>query len=181
MLLVQGFVLKTPKFSSLNIALLSISDSRSLEDDTSGETLASLITQSGHSLADRLMSKDNRYEIRAKVSAWIANPAVQVIITSGGTGFTGRDTTPEALLPLFDKLVEGFGELFRSLSFQEIGASTIQSRALAGVANGTFIFCLPGSTNACKTAWEMILKTQLDARSKPCNFVDLMPRLKEVS
>lgn len=166
-------------FHALNFALLTISDSRSPEDDNSGKLLAGLIEKSGHRLVKKTLTKDDRYEIRAQISSWVIDPDIEVIITTGGTGFTGRDITPEAVLPLFDKLIDGFGELFRSVSFQEIGAATIQSRALAGIVNGVLVFCLPGSTNACQTAWRMILKTQLDARNKPCNFVDLLPRFKE--
>jgi molybdenum cofactor biosynthesis protein B len=133
----------------------------------------------GHQLVDRVIVPDNIYQIRAIVSRWIADAAVQVILTTGGTGLTGRDGTPEAIAPLLDKTIEGFGELFRMISYQEIRTSTIQSRALAGVANGTYIFCVPGSTGACRTAWEGILQDQLDARHRPCNFAELFPRLLE--
>ena len=165
-------------FRALGIALLTVSDSRSLERDKSGDLLSELAKSAGHNLIDRALIADDRYQLRAQISTWALAPEIEVVITTGGTGFTSRDTTPEALLPLFDKIIDGFGELFRAASFKEIGAATIQSRAIAGIVNGTLIFCLPGSTNACKTGWCMILETQLDARTKPCNFVDLMPRLK---
>ena len=157
--------------SGLNIAVLTVSDTRSLGTDTSGQYLVDALQGAGHHLADRQIVKDDVYQLRAVVSAWIANPDVQVILTTGGTGFSGRDSTPEALSVLFDKHVEGFGELFRHFSLHEIGTSTLQSRALAGMANRTLIFCVPGSTNACKTAWINILGPQLDAGTKPCNFV----------
>lgn len=157
--------------SGLNIAVLTVSDTRSLNTDTSGQYLVDALQGAGHHLADRQIVKDDVYQLRAVVSAWIANPDVQVILTTGGTGFSGRDSTPEALSVLFDKHVEGFGELFRHFSLHEIGTSTLQSRALAGMANRTLIFCVPGSTNACKTAWINILGPQLDAGTKPCNFV----------
>lgn len=166
-------------FRALGIALLTASDSRLLEQDKSGNLLSELAKSAGHNLIDRALIADDLYQLRAQISTWILEPKIEVIITTGGTGFTGRDITPEALLPLFDKTIDGFGELFRAVSLKEIGVATIQSRVVAGIANGTLIFCLPGSTNACKTGWCMILKTQLDARTKPCNFVDLMPRLKE--
>lgn len=164
---------------SLAIAVLTVSDTRGMAEDTSGELLATNLKEAGHRLAERRIVKDDVYAIRAIVSAWIANPQVQVVLTTGGTGFTGRDSTPEALLPLFDKTIDGFGELFRWLSFDEIGSSTIQSRAVGGLANGTLIFAMPGSTGACRTAWEKILRNQLDASFKPCNFVELLPRLDE--
>ena len=157
--------------SGLNIAVLTVSDTRSLDTDTSGQYLVDALQGAGHHLADRQIVKDDVYQLRAVVSAWIANPDVQVILTTGGTGFSGRDSTPEALSVLFDKHVEGFGELFRHFSLHEIGTSTLQSRALAGMANRTLIFCVPGSTNACKTAWINILNPQLDSETKPCNFV----------
>jgi len=158
----------------LGVAVLTISDTRSIETDTSGQYLVEQIKAAGHSLQDRQIVIDDVYQIRAKVSAWIAEPAVHVILTTGGTGFSGRDSTPEALAPLFDKHIEGFGEVFRALSLQEIGSSTVQSRALGGMANRTVIFCMPGSTGACRTAWEGILKEQLDATHKPCNFVGVL-------
>ncbi|MEC7118421.1 MAG: molybdenum cofactor biosynthesis protein B [Pseudomonadota bacterium] len=155
----------------LNIAVLTVSDTRSFDTDTSGQYLADVVQQSGHQLVDRAIVKDDVYQLRAIVSAWIARSDVQVIITTGGTGFSGRDSTPEALSVLFDKQIEGFGELFRHYSLHEIGTSTIQSRAIAGMSNRTLIFCLPGSTGACKTAWLNVLHPQLDASTKPCNFV----------
>lgn len=163
----------------LQIAVLTVSDSRTLETDTSGQALASMLCDAGHRLAERSLIPDDRYQMRAVVSAWIADPSVQVVLISGGTGFTGRDNTPEAMLPLFDKVVEGFGELFRSISYTEIGTSTLQSRAVAGLANGTLIFCMPGSGNACRTAWNGILREQLDSRTRPCNFVNLLHRYTE--
>ncbi|MBR9792509.1 MAG: molybdenum cofactor biosynthesis protein B [Pseudomonadota bacterium] len=161
----------TTASESLAIAILTVSDTRTLDTDTSGQYLVEAVTEAGHSVADRQLVIDDIYQQRAIVSAWIADPAVEAILVTGGTGFTGRDSTPEALSVLFDKTVDGFGELFRYLSFQEIGTSTIQSRALAGFANRTVIFCLPGSTGACKTAWQGIIRSQLDASFKPCNFV----------
>lgn len=158
----------------LGVAVLTISDTRSIDTDTSGQYLVEQLKAAGHSLQDRQIVIDDVYQIRAKVSAWIAEPAVHVILTTGGTGFSGRDSTPEAVAPLFDKHVEGFGEVFRALSLQEIGSSTVQSRALGGMANRTVIFCMPGSTGACRTAWEGILKEQLDATHKPCNFVGVL-------
>ena len=150
-----------------------------MEEDRSGSTLVQLATSAGHSVTDRQLVKDDIYAIRSTTSQWIANGNIQVIITTGGTGFTGRDSTPEALEPLFDKTIDGFGELFRQISFKEIGSSTIQSRALAGIANGTLIFSLPGSSNAVETAWQQILKNQLDIDFKPCNFAELIPRFRE--
>lgn len=165
--------------TSLRSAVLTVSDSRTLSDDSSGALLAELLEAAGHRLADRALVRDDVYQIRAVVSRWIADEAVDVIITTGGTGFTGRDSTPEALLPLFDKTIDGFGELFRQISYAEIGASTIQSRCVGGLANATLIFALPGSTNAVRTGWEKILRLQLDADTRPCNFVELIPRLRE--
>jgi len=158
------------EFIPLNIAVLTLSDSRTLDNDTSGQALADLLTSAGHRLAGRRLCKDDVYSSRAIVSAWIADEGVDVVITTGGTGLTNRDSTPEALRPLFDTFIEGFGELFRQLSFAEIGSSTVQSRALAGMANETLVFCLPGSTGACRTGWERILSEQLDSRHRPCNF-----------
>jgi molybdopterin adenylyltransferase len=155
----------------LSIAVLTVSDTRTLETDTSGQLLVERLLESGHSLSDRKLVKDDIYKIRAICSQWIADEKTQVVLITGGTGFTERDSTPEAMEPLFDKRVEGFGELFRQVSLREIGTSTIQSRAVAGFANRTLIFCLPGSTNACKTAWDEILKYQLDSEYRPCNFV----------
>lgn len=165
--------------SGLAIALLTVSDSRTLDEDRSGAWLADAIGAAGHTLGERLLLRDDLYRIRAQVAHWIADDAVQVVLVTGGTGFTGRDSTPEAVAPLFDKQMPGFGELFRWLSFEEIGASTIQSRALAGVANGTFVFCLPGSTGACRTAWEKLIRPQLDSDTRPCNLATLLPRLAE--
>lgn len=158
-------------FQALNIAVLTVSDTRDESTDTSGGYLVSALQDAGHQLTDKQIVKDDIYQMRAVVSKWIANETVQVILVTGGTGFTERDSTPEALTPLFDKTVAGFGELFRQLSYSEISASTIQSRAIAGLANGTVIFCLPGSTGACKTAWQQIIVSQLDASHQPCNFV----------
>jgi len=166
-------------FIPVNIALLTISDTRTVDDDTSGKVLRERVEAANHRLAEQTIVRDDKYAIRATLSQWIANPDIQAIITTGGTGLTGRDGTPEAAQVLFDKTIEGFGELFRQLSYDVIRTSTVQSRAIAGVANGTFIFCLPGSSGACMTGWDDILKDQLDARHKPCNFVDLMPRLLE--
>ena len=165
--------------TALNCAVLTISDSRTLKEDTSGALLTELIAEDGHVLADRDLVRDDVYQVRAVVSAWIADPDVQVVVTTGGTGFTGRDSTPEALTPLFDKTIDGFGELFRQVSYEEIGASTIQSRCVGGLANATLIFALPGSSNAVRTGWEKILRPQLDINTRPCNFVELIPRLLE--
>ncbi len=164
---------------SLSIAILTISDTRTLAEDTSGEMLISCLESDRHQLAERKIVKDDIYQVRFVVSGWIANESVDVVITSGGTGFTGRDSTPEALEPLFDKTIEGFGELFRQISYEEIGTSTIQSRAVGGLANGTLIFAVPGSTKACATAWNKILSNQLDATNRPCNFAELVPRFRE--
>ena len=158
----------------LDIAVLTISDTRDFSTDRSGALLAERITQAGHQLAQRRIVPDDVYRIRAVVSEWIAEPSIQVILTTGGTGFTGRDSTPEAVSALLDKHIEGFGEQFRQLSFSEIGSSTIQSRSLAGLANATVIFCLPGSSGACRTAWDGLLAEQLDSRHKPCNFANLV-------
>jgi molybdopterin adenylyltransferase len=158
-------------FEPLNICVLTVSDTRTLTTDTSGQKLEDLLTAAGHRLFDRRLVIDDIYQIRAVISQWIADPQAQVILITGGTGFAGRDSTIEAVVPLFDKTVVGFGELFRAISFTEIGTSTIQSRATAGLANRTLIFCLPGSTGACTTAWEKIIVEQLDSRQKPCNFV----------
>ena len=166
-------------FIPVNIALLTISDTRTIENDTSGKVLREGLLAAEHKLADQQIVADDIYQIRAIISQWVASPDIQAIITTGGTGLTGRDGTPEAVKVLLDKEIEGFGELFRQISYQDIRTSTIQSRALGGVANGTFIFCLPGSSGACKTGWNDILKEQLDVRHKPCNFVELMPRLLE--
>ena len=165
--------------SPLAIAVLTISDSRTPANDTSGDLLVERLTGNGHLLASRELVPDNVYQIRATVSNWIADDTTNVVLATGGTGFTGRDSTPEALLPLFDKTIEGFGELFRQISYGEIGSSTIQSRALAGLANATLIFAVPGSTNACATAWDRILQNQLDSTFKPCNFAELISRFNE--
>lgn len=167
------------EFLPLAIAVLTVSDTRTEDDDTSGRILVERLTAAGHRLAGRAIVPDNIYRIRAVVSGWIADPAVAVVLITGGTGMTGRDSTPEAIRPLLDKEITGFGELFRMLSWEEIGASTLQSRALGGLANATFVFCLPGSTGACRTGWDRILQAQLDARTQPCNFVELLPRLQE--
>lgn len=158
------------QFVPLNIAVLTVSDTRTEETDTSGAELVKLLTSAGHNLVDKQIAKDDVYQLRAIVSNWISQDNVQAIITTGGTGFSGRDSTPEALSVLFDKHIEGFGELFRHVSYQEIGTSTIQSRALAGLANNTVVFCVPGSTGACRTAWTLI-EPQLNATYRPCNFV----------
>lgn len=171
--------MSSPVETPLRLALLTISDTRGADNDPSGDLLAQRIRDQGHQLAVRAHERDDRYRLRAIVSAWIADPAVDVVITTGGTGFTGRDSTPEALLPLFDKTIEGFGELFRQLSFADIGASTIQSRAVAGIANGTIVFCLPGSSGACRLAWDQIIAPQLDARTMPCNLAALRHRFLE--
>jgi molybdenum cofactor biosynthesis protein B len=159
------------EFKPLNVAVLTVSDTRTAETDSSGLLLVEALQGAGHRLADKQIVIDDIYQIRAVLSQWIASSQIQAVIITGGTGFTGRDTTPEAVKPLFDKEVEGFGELFRQVSFTEIGTSTIQSRALAGLANRTIIFCLPGSNNACRTGWQQIIAPQLDARTRPCSFV----------
>lgn len=164
------------EFIPAHIAILTVSDSRGAAEDTSGQYLQEAAQEAGHQVVDRAIVKDDIYQIRARVSAWIADDNVQAVLITGGTGFTARDNTPEALLPLFDRQVEGFGELFRMVSYEEIGTATIQSRALAGLANRTVIFAMPGSTRACRTAWERIIEEQLDARHRPCNF---QPHLKK--
>lgn len=168
------------QFIPLNIAVLVVSDTRTENDDISGKLLLEQAEAAGHRIIAKKIVPDNIYKIRAAVSDWIAQDDVQVVITTGGTGVTGRDGTPEAILPLLDKVLDGFGEIFRMLSYQDIKTSTIQSRALAGVANATYLFCLPGSSRACRTAWDLIIKEQLDYRTKPCNLVQLMPRLMEI-
>jgi len=172
-------IVETLPFLPVNIAVLTVSDTRDLSNDTSGATLAGRIAGAGHQLADRRIVKDDAGAIEAILREWIANPAIDCVITTGGTGITGRDVTPEAFERVVDKKIEGFGELFRMLSYQKIGTSTMQSRAMGGVAGGTYIFALPGSTGACKDGWDDILKFQLDSRHKPCNLVELMPRLNE--
>lgn len=164
----------TENFTALNLAVLTVSDTRTMADDTSGHLLAEALQQAGHQLTDRRIVIDDIYQIRAAVSEWIADPDTHVILITGGTGFHGRDSTPEAVTPLLDKIIDGFGELFRQVSLEQIGSSTIQSRALGGIANNTVVFCLPGSNNACTTAWEQIIQPQLDARTRPCNFVKLV-------
>jgi len=161
-------------FVGLNIAVLTVSDTRDDDTDTSGRYLAEQLVQAGHRLADKRIVKDDIYQIRAIVSHWIADAAISAVLITGGTGFSGRDSTPEAVAPLFDKVIDGFGELFRHFSLLEIGTSTLQSRALAGLVNDTVIFCMPGSTGACKTAWINILNEQLDNRHRPCNFVGVL-------
>lgn len=167
------------EFVPLRIAVLTVSDSRDEATDKSGALLVKMLDESGHELAEKAIVADDKYRIREVVSRWIADDSVPVVLTTGGTGVTGRDGTPEAVTPLLDKVIDGFGETFRSLSYQTIGTSTLQSRALAGVANGTYIFCLPGSTGACKDAWTQLISSQLDYRTRPCNLVELMPRLRE--
>ena len=167
------------EFTALNLCVLTVSDSRTLENDSSGDFLCDALQAQGHHLFDRALLPDNKYCLRAKLSYWIAEEAIDGVLVNGGTGFTGRDSTPEAIKPLLDKEMPGFGEMFRVLSFDEIGTSTLQSRAFAGLANNTFVFCLPGSTSACKTAWEKLISAQLDSRTKPCNLANLRPRLRE--
>jgi len=167
-------------FTPLTLCVLTVSDSRTAADDTSGDYLVLSIGQAGHRLHERRILKDNRYAVRALVAQWIADEAVHGVIVTGGTGFTGRDSTPEAILPLLDKEMPGFGEMFRAVSFEEIGTATMQSRAFGGLSNNTFVFCLPGSTSACRTAWEKLIRSQLDATTRPCNLAGLMPRLREI-
>lgn len=167
------------EFVPVNIAILTVSDSRTEETDTSGAALVERLTDAGHKLAEKIIVADDVYKIREVISRWIADPDVFAIISTGGTGLTGRDITPEAVKPLLDKEIEGIGELFRWVSYQDIKTSTVASRALGGVANGTFIICLPGSTGACRTGWDDIIGPQLDYRNRPCNMVELMPRLLE--
>lgn len=167
------------EFRPISIAVLTVSDSRDEATDKSGRLLVERLTKAGHRLAEKLIVPDDVYQIRAAVSRWIADSGVDAVITTGGTGVTGRDGTPEAVQPLLDKVIEGFGELFRSLSYAQIRTSTMQSRALAGVANATYVFCVPGSTGACATAWDELIEAQLDLRTRPCNLVELMPRLLE--
>ena len=167
------------EFRPLSLCVLTVSDSRTAADDTSGDWLAAALADAGHALHERAIVRDDVYAMRAIVSRWIADDAVHGILVTGGTGFTGRDSTPEALRPLLDKEMSGFGEMFRVLSFDEIGTSTLQSRAFAGLANATFLFALPGSTSACRLGWEKLIRPQLDARTKPCNLANLRPRLRE--
>ena len=163
----------------VRLAVMTVSDSRTLENDTSGDALEKMASEDGHQVVERILVPDDIYRIRYEVSRWIIDPNVEAVITTGGTGLTGRDGTPEAVAPLLDRTVEGFGELFRYVSYQTVRTSSIASRALGGVANGTFIFCLPGSTGACKDAWKGVLHDQLDINHRPCNLVELMPRLTE--
>lgn len=166
-------------FVATTISILTISDSRTVNNDKSGDALVNRLTDAGHQLYEKQIVPDDIHQIRAMVSKWIADPAVQVVITTGGTGVSGRDGSPEAVIPLLDKVLDGFGEMFRVLSYEDIGTSTLQSRTLAGVANGTYVFVLPGSTGAVKLAWEKLIAHQLDYRTRPCNLVEMMPRLLE--
>ncbi len=166
-------------FMPLSLCVLTVSDTRTAENDTSGDYLCASLTAAGHRLHERRIARDDRYLVRAIVATWIADPAVDGVLVTGGTGFTGRDSTPEAILPLLDKQMPGFGETFRAVSIAEIGTSTMQSRAFAGLSNATFVFCLPGSTSACRTAWVNLLREQLDSRTSPCNLAGLKPRLRE--
>jgi molybdenum cofactor biosynthesis protein B len=166
-------------FKPLHIAVLTVSDTRNEATDKSGATLVERLRAAGHLLAEKAIVRDDVYAIRAVVSKWIADATVEVVISTGGTGITGRDGTPEAIAVLLDKQIDGFGELFRTISYEEIGPSSLQSRCLAGVANATYIFCLPGSSNACATGWDKLIAPQLDFRTRPCNLAELMPRLKE--
>jgi molybdopterin adenylyltransferase len=170
---------ETRMFLPVRIAVLTVSNTRSLSDDKSGDVLVAAIAEAGHTLADRAIVRDDILAIRATVSTWIDDPTIDVVISTGGTGFTGHDVTPEAVMPLFEKTIEGFAIIFHMQSYQKIETSTIQSRACAGLAHGTYIFCLPGSPGACRDAWNGILKWQLDYRHRPCNFVEIMPRLEE--
>jgi molybdenum cofactor biosynthesis protein B len=169
---------ETYPFKALNIAVLTVSDTRDMSSDKSGDVLALMIDKAGHVLAERAIVTDDKAAIRAKVEGWIADPNIAAVITTGGTGFTARDVTPEAVKPLFEKEIEGFAVIFHMISFNQVATSTIQSRACGGLANGTYVFCLPGSPGACKDAWDGILKWQLDSRHRPCNLVEIIPRLK---
>ena len=175
----MGHASNKSEFIALNIAVMTVSDSRTEQTDKSGKLLADRLSTAGHRLAEKLIVPDDIYRIRAVVAAWIAADDVDAVITTGGTGVTGRDGTPEAVSPLLDKTIDGFGEVFRAISYQQIKTSTMQSRALAGVANGTYIFCVPGSSGACATAWDELISAQLDIRTQPCNLSELMPRLLE--
>ena len=166
-------------FMPLSLCVLTVSDTRTAENDSSGDYLCASLTSAGHRLHERRIARDDRYLVRAIVATWIADPAVDGVLVTGGTGFTGRDSTPEAIMPLLDKQMPGFGETFRAVSIAEIGTSTMQSRAFAGLSNATFVFCLPGSTSACRTAWVNLLREQLDSRTSPCNLAGLKPRLRE--
>ncbi|NJK38428.1 MAG: molybdenum cofactor biosynthesis protein B [Oscillatoriales cyanobacterium RM2_1_1] len=167
------------QFIAIKIAVMTVSDTRTAATDTSGKLLCDRLCEAGHILAEKVIVPDDIYQIRAVVSRWIADEAVQAVITTGGTGVTERDVTPEAIQPLLDKEIQGFGEIFRMISYSEIKTSTIQSRTLGGVANGTYIFCLPGSSGACRTGWDELIRDQLDSRHSPCNLVELIPRLRE--
>ena len=167
------------KFIAISIALLTVSDTRDLDQDKSGDLLKQKIVSSGHKLKDRKIVTDDISKIQKQINTWLKQENIDVIISTGGTGLTGRDSTPEAILSISDKIIDGFGELFRSISYSKIGTSAVQSRALAALVNKTYVFALPGSTSACKDAWDQILKFQLDVRHKPCNFVEIIPRLKE--
>lgn len=167
----------TAEFIALNVAILTVSDKHTLASDTSGDWLKEAASEAGHQVLDRAIVPDNRYRIRAVVSSWIASTDMQVVLINGGTGFNSKNSTPEALLPLFDREIEGFGELFRMVSFEDIGTSTLQSRAVGGMANQTLILAVPGSTSACQLAWERIIQDQLDARTRPCNFVSHVKKL----
>jgi molybdenum cofactor biosynthesis protein B len=169
----------TRDFIPLGIAVLTVSDTRTEADDKSGQLLVKRLEATGHRLADKRIVADDKFQIRAAITNWCIDDDVQVILTTGGTGVTGRDGTPEAIMVLLDKVIEGFGETFRAISFQQVGTSTMQSRAIAGVANGRYIFCIPGSSGACATAWDDLISHQLDYRTRPCNLVELMPRLLE--
>jgi molybdenum cofactor biosynthesis protein B len=167
------------EFRPIGIAVLTVSDTRDESSDKSGRLLVDRLTRAGHRLAEKAVVPDDVYQIRAIVSRWIADASVNAVLTTGGTGITGRDGTPEAVRPLLDKVLDGFGEAFRSISYADIKTSTLQSRALAGVANATYVFCVPGSSGACATAWDSLIEPQLDLRTRPCNLVELMPRLLE--
>jgi molybdopterin adenylyltransferase len=170
---------ETRPFLACNIAILTVSDTRDQTSDRSGNALVEMLTRDGHKLAARAIVRDDVDQIQAQLRAWIADPAIDVVVSTGGTGVTGRDVTPEAFEPLFEKKIDGFGEMFRMISFQKVGTSALQSRATGGVAGGTYLFALPGSPSACRDGWDEILKWQLDARHRPCNLVELMPRLQE--
>lgn len=167
-------------FKPVRVAILTVSDTRTAENDTSGDILEERVKTTGHTLADRTIAKDEITAVRAQVSSWIAREDIDVIISTGGTGLTGRDITPEAVTPLFEKIIDGFSVIFHKVSYDSVGLSTLQSRAVAGLANGTFVFCLPGSNGAVKDGWDKVIQLQLDSRHKPCNLVELMPRLREV-
>jgi molybdenum cofactor biosynthesis protein B len=170
---------ETRTFKPVRIAVLTVSDTRTIKEDTSGALLADLLTEAGHQLAERLVVRDETSLIQDAIKRWAADPEIDAVITTGGTGLTGRDVTPEAVRPLFDKEIDGFSVLMHMISFQSIATSTVQSRSLAGVVGGTYVFCVPGSNGACRDAWNGILKSQLDFRHRPCNFVEIMPRLQE--